>query len=57
VLIADPVVKGTEYWLMSLLYKAYPAEAQALYAKWQDVKAANPAAPTILDLTLVLKLQ
>jgi hypothetical protein len=57
VLIADPVVKNTEYWLMSLLYKAYPNDAKALYDKWLDVKAANPAAPTILDLTLVTKLQ
>jgi hypothetical protein len=57
VLFADPIVKNTEYWLLSLLYKAYPAEAQALYAKWQDVKAANPAQPAILDLTQVIKFQ
>jgi hypothetical protein len=57
VLFADPIVKNTEYWLLSLLYKAYPAEAQALYAKWQDVKAAQPAQPAILDLTQVIKFQ
>jgi|WetSurMetagenome_2_1015567.scaffolds.fasta_scaffold1057226_1 hypothetical protein len=57
VLFADPIVKNTEYWLLSLLYKAYPNDAQALYAKWQDVKAANPAQPAILDLTQVIKFQ
>jgi hypothetical protein len=57
VLFADPVVKNTEYWLLTLLYKAYPAEAQALYQKWQDLKAATPAQPSILDLTQVLKFQ
>jgi hypothetical protein len=57
VLFADPIVKNTEYWLLSLLYKAYPAEAQALYQKWQDLKAANPAQPSILDLTQVIKFQ
>jgi hypothetical protein len=57
VLFADPIVKNTEYWLLSLLYKAYPTEAQALYAKWQDVKAATPAQPAILDLTQVIKYQ
>ncbi len=57
VLFADPIVKNTEYWLLSLLYKAYPTEAQALYAKWQDVKAATPAQPAILDLTQVIKFQ
>jgi hypothetical protein len=56
-LIADPVVKNTEYWIMSLLYKAYPADAQALFQKWQDVKAATPAQPSLFDLTLVMKLQ
>jgi hypothetical protein len=56
-LIADPVVKNTEYWIMSLLYKAYPADAQALFQKWQDVKAATPAQPALFDLTLVMKLQ
>ncbi len=57
VLFADPVVKNTEYRLLTLLYKAYPAEAQALYQKWQDLKAATPAQPSILDLTQVLKFQ
>jgi hypothetical protein len=56
-LIADPVVKNTEYWIMSLLYKAYPNEAQALFAKWQDVKAATPAQPSLFDLTQVIKFQ
>ena len=57
VLFADPIVKNTEYRLLSLLYKAYPADAQALYQKWQDVKAAQPAQPAILDLTQVIKFQ
>jgi hypothetical protein len=57
VLIADPVVKNVEYWLLSLLYKAYPNDTQALFAKWQDVKATTPASPSVLDLTLVMKLQ
>ena len=56
-LIADPVVKNTEYWVMSLLYKAYPNDTQALFAKWQDVKAAQPAQPGIFDLTQVIKFQ
>jgi hypothetical protein len=57
VLFADPIVKNTEYWLLSLLYKAYPTDAQALYQKWQDLKAATPAQPSILDLTQVIKFQ
>jgi hypothetical protein len=56
-LIADPVVKNTEYWMMSLLYKAYPNDAQALFAKWQDVKAPAPAQVQLFDLTQVIKFQ
>jgi len=55
VMLADPVVKNVEYWFLSLLYKAFPADAQALYQKWTDAKAANP--PAVFDLTLVTKMQ
>ncbi|HSK10791.1 MAG TPA: hypothetical protein VK911_14520 [Vicinamibacterales bacterium] len=51
VMIADPVVKNVEYWFLSLLYKAFPADAQALYQQWTDVKAPNQ--PSVFDLTLV----
>lgn len=57
VLFADPAVKSVEYWFLPILYKTYPAEAQALFAKWQDVKAAQPAQPGIFDLTQVIKFQ
>jgi hypothetical protein len=57
VLFADPAVKSVEYWFLPILYKAYPAEAQALFAKWQDVKATQPAQPGIFDLTQVIKFQ
>ena len=57
VLFADPAVKSVEYWFLPILYKAYPAEAQALFAKWQDVKAAQPSQPGIFDLTQVIKFQ
>lgn len=55
VLMADPAVKNVEYWFLSILYKAFPADAQALYQKWTDVKAAT--APSVFDLTLVTKMQ
>ena len=48
-LIADPAVKATEYWFLSILYKAFPADAKALYDKWTEVKAATP--PAVFDLT------
>jgi hypothetical protein len=57
VLLADPAVKNIEYWFLPILYKAYPAEGQALFQKWQDVKAATPAQPTIFDLTQFIKFQ
>jgi hypothetical protein len=57
VLFADPAVKAVEYWFLPILYKAYPNDAQALFAKWQDVKAAQPAQPGIFDLTQVIKFQ
>ncbi len=55
VLFADPAVKNVEYWFLPILYKAYPNDGQALFQKWQDVKAATPAQPTIFDLTQFLK--
>jgi hypothetical protein len=50
-LVADPAVKASEYWFLSVLYKAFPGEAQALYQKWTDAKAATP--PAVFDLTLL----
>ncbi|MBP1634741.1 MAG: hypothetical protein H6Q10_1315 [Acidobacteria bacterium] len=55
VMVADPAVKNVEYWFLSLLYKAFPADAQTLYQKWTDAKAPNP--PSVFDLTLVTKFQ
>lgn len=55
VMIADPAVKNVEYWFLSILYKAFPAEAQALYQKWTDAKATTP--PSVFDLTLFTKMQ
>lgn len=55
VFVADPAVKNAEYWFLSILYKAFPADAQALYQKWQDAKAATP--PSVFDLTLLTKMQ
>ena len=51
VMIADPVVKNVEYWFLSILYKAFPADAQALYQKWQDCKATT--GPVFFDLTTI----
>jgi len=56
VLLADPVVKNVEYWFLSILYKAFPNDAQALFAKWKDVQVPTPP-PTIFDLVLVTKMQ
>jgi hypothetical protein len=56
VLFADPVVKNVEYWFLPILYKAYPADGQALLQQWTDAKAATPP-PTIFDLSLVMKMQ
>jgi hypothetical protein len=54
VLIADPAVKSVEYWFLPVLYKTFPTEAKALFDKWNDVKAATPAQPTIFtDLTVI----
>ena len=55
VLVADPVVKDVEYWFLPILYKAYPNDAQALFAKWQDIKVA-PGQLTF-DLAQVMKFQ
>jgi hypothetical protein len=57
VLLADPAVKNIEYWFLPVLYKAYPADGQALLKTWQDAKAAAPAAPTIFDMTQFIKFQ
>ena len=54
-LLADPAVKNVEYWFLPILYKAYPAEAKALYDQWQDVKHTTPQAA--FDLQVVLKMQ
>jgi hypothetical protein len=56
-LVADPVVKDVEYWFLSILYKAFPNDAQALLDKWKAAKADTPAAPGLFDLTQVLKFQ
>jgi hypothetical protein len=55
VMIADPAVKNVEYWFLTLLYKAFPADAQTLYQQWTDAKATNP--PAVFDLTLVTAMQ
>lgn len=58
VLVADPVVKGFEYWFLSVLYKTFPAEGQALFQKYTDSKNADiKPNPMVLDLTLVTKMQ
>ena len=56
-LVADPVVKDVEYWFLSILYKAFPNDAQALLDKWKGAKADTPAAPGLFDLAQVLKFQ
>ena len=55
VLMADPAIKDVEYWFLPILYKTFPAEGKALFDKWQEVKAATPAQPTIFDLTQLMK--
>jgi hypothetical protein len=60
VLVSDPAVKNVEYWFLSILYKVYPADSQALYQKWQDAKAPSPAPAqgiAFFDLTTFLKFQ
>jgi hypothetical protein len=55
-LFADPAVKNIEYWFLPILYKTYPTEAQALFQKWQDIRAANPPQGVqFFDLTQILK--
>ena len=56
-LVADPVVKDVGYWFLSILYKAFPNDAQALLDKWKGAKADTPAAPGLFDLAQVLKFQ
>jgi hypothetical protein len=46
-----------EYWFLSILYKAYPNDGQALLDKWKTAKADNPAAPGLFDLAQVIKFQ
>ena len=53
-LLADPAVKNVEYWFLSILYKAYPAEAKALYDQWTEIKHTNQV---IWNLALVMKMQ
>jgi hypothetical protein len=55
-IIADPAVKNVEYWLLPILYKAYPNDGAALLQKWQDAKAPSPA-PAVFDLVQVIKFQ
>jgi hypothetical protein len=55
VMVVDPVVKEIEYWFLSILYKAYPNDAQAIYQKWQDIKVAP--GQQIVNLALVAKFQ
>lgn len=57
VLVADPVVKNVEYWFLSILYKTFPAEGQALFQKYTDAKADIKPNPTVFDLTVVSKMQ
>ena len=40
-------------WFLPILYKTFPTESKALFDKWNDVKAATPAQPTIFDLTAI----
>jgi len=54
VMLADPVVKNVEYWFLSILYKAFPAEATALYNQWTEIKHTNQV---IWNLALVTKMQ
>ncbi len=53
--LADPPVKGGEYWFLSLLYKAFPTETKANFDKWNEVKGTLQPQP--FDLTLVTKMQ
>lgn len=55
VMLADPAVKNVEYWLLSNLYKFYPADAQALFGKWTDTKGT--VNPVVMDLALGPKMQ
>jgi hypothetical protein len=55
VMMADPAVKNVEYWLLSNLYKFYPAEAQALFKQWTDAKGT--VNPVLIDLAVALKMQ
>jgi hypothetical protein len=39
VALIDPAVKDADYNVLPILYKAYPADAQALYASYRDALA------------------
>jgi hypothetical protein len=57
IMVADPAVKDTEYWLLSNLYKLYPnpEEQKALYDKWNGAKGTVNPVP--FDLTVAAKMQ
>ena len=54
-MLADPAVKNVEYWFLPILYKAFPAEAKALYDQWQEIKHTTSQAA--FDLQVVVKMQ
>jgi hypothetical protein len=55
IMLADPVVKNAEYWILSNLYKLYPNDTQALFQKWTDAKGTVNPVP--FDLTVTAKMQ
>ncbi len=57
IMVADPVVKNAEYWILSNLYKLYPdpAEQKALFDKWTGAKGTVNPVP--FDLTIAAKMQ
>lgn len=50
--IVDPVVKGADYTVSTILAEAFPTEVQALYKTFSDAYASQ----NILNLTLVAAL-
>ncbi len=55
IMLADPVVKNAEYWILSNLYKLYPNDTQAMFQKWTDAKGTVNPVP--FDLTIAAKMQ
>jgi hypothetical protein len=57
IMVADPVVKNAEYWILSNLYKLYPDPAvqKALFDKWTAAKGT--VSPVPFDLTVAAKMQ